>query len=46
MYNKNKILVGFVTNKTIEKANHFEPSYFDVTVFDFWNCGGGCRSIG
>jgi uncharacterized membrane protein YfcA len=26
-------LVGFVKNKTIEKANHFKPSYFAVTIF-------------
>ena len=25
-------LVGFVKNKTIEKANHFKPSYFVVTT--------------
>lgn len=25
-------LVGFVKNKTIEKANHFKPSYFVVTI--------------
>lgn len=25
-------LVGFVKNKTIEKANHFKHSYFVVTV--------------
>ncbi len=25
-------LVGFVKNKTLEKANHFKPQYFLVTV--------------
>jgi hypothetical protein len=25
-------LVGFVKNKTIEKADHFKPSYFVVTI--------------
>jgi uncharacterized membrane protein YeaQ/YmgE (transglycosylase-associated protein family) len=25
-------LVGFVKNKTIEKANHFKPSYFAITI--------------
>ncbi len=25
-------LVGFVKNKTIEKANHFKPKYFIVTI--------------
>jgi len=25
-------LVGFVKNKTVEKANHFKPSYFVVTI--------------
>jgi len=25
-------LVGFVKNKTIEKVNHFKPSYFVVTI--------------
>lgn len=25
-------LVGFVKNKTIEKANHFKPSYFVVMI--------------
>ena len=25
-------LVGFVKNKTLEKANHFKPSYFIVTI--------------
>lgn len=25
-------LVGFVKNKTIEKANHFKPSYFLITI--------------
>jgi hypothetical protein len=25
-------LVGFVKNKTIEKADHFKPSYFIVTI--------------
>ncbi|MFH1705343.1 MAG: hypothetical protein ABH867_00335 [Patescibacteria group bacterium] len=25
-------LVGFVKNKTIEKANHFKPQYFLVTI--------------
>jgi uncharacterized membrane protein YfcA len=25
-------LVGFAKNKTIEKANHFKPSYFVVTI--------------
>ncbi len=25
-------LVGFVKNKTIEKANNFKPSYFVVTI--------------
>ena len=25
-------LVGFVKNKTIEKANHFKPSYFVATM--------------
>ena len=26
-------LVGFVKNKTIEKADHFKPSYFIITIF-------------
>jgi ABC-type antimicrobial peptide transport system permease subunit len=25
-------LVGFVKNKTIEKANHFKPEYFLITI--------------
>jgi len=25
-------LVGFVKNKTIEKADHFKPSYFVLTI--------------
>jgi len=25
-------LVGFVKNKTIEKVDHFKPSYFVVTI--------------
>lgn len=25
-------LVGFVKNKTIEKANHFKRSYFAITI--------------
>lgn len=25
-------LVGFVKNKAIEKANHFKPSYFAITI--------------
>jgi uncharacterized membrane protein YeaQ/YmgE (transglycosylase-associated protein family) len=25
-------LVGFVKNKTLEKANHFKPQYFLVTI--------------
>ncbi len=25
-------LVGFVKNKTIEKANHFKPEYFFITI--------------
>ena len=25
-------LVGFVKNKTIEKANHFKPQYFLITI--------------
>ena len=25
-------LVGFVKNKTIEKANHFKPKYFLITI--------------
>jgi uncharacterized membrane protein YfcA len=25
-------LVGFVKNKTLEKANHFKPTYFLVTM--------------
>lgn len=25
-------LVGFVKNKTIEKSNHFKPSYFLITI--------------
>lgn len=25
-------LVGFVKNKTLEKANHFKPSYFVFTI--------------
>lgn len=25
-------LVGFVKNKTIEKANHFKASYFVITI--------------
>lgn len=25
-------LVGFMKNKTIEKANHFKPSYFAITL--------------
>ena len=25
-------LVGFVKNKTLEKANHFKPSYFLITI--------------
>ena len=24
--------VGFVKNKTIEKANHFKPGYFLITI--------------
>ncbi len=32
MYNKIKILVGFVKNKTIEKANYFKPTYFLTTI--------------
>lgn len=25
-------LVGFVKNKTIERANHFKPLYFCITI--------------
>lgn len=25
-------LVGFVKNKTLEKANHFKPTYFLITI--------------
>ena len=25
-------LVGFVKNKTVEKANHFKPEYFLITI--------------
>ena len=25
-------LMGFVKNKTIEKANHFKPEYFLITI--------------
>ena len=25
-------LVGFVKNKTLEKANHFKPQYFLITI--------------
>jgi len=28
----NQLLVGFVKNKTIEKANHFKLSYFTLTI--------------
>ncbi|MBU1130977.1 hypothetical protein KJ840_02485 [Patescibacteria group bacterium] len=33
-------LVGFVKNKTIEKANHFRPSYFVVTILISGVVGG------
>lgn len=25
-------LVGFIKNKTVEKADHFKPSYFAITI--------------
>ena len=28
-------LVGFVKNKTIEKADHFKPQYFLITILIF-----------
>src|SRR3989344_1570562 len=38
-------LVGFVKNKTIEKANHFKPSYFVVTILISGIVGGAAGAL-
>lgn len=38
-------LVGFVKNKTIEKANHFKPQYFLITILISGVVGGAAGAL-
>lgn len=38
-------LVGFVKNKTIEKVDHFKPSYFVVTILIFGVVGAATGAL-
>jgi hypothetical protein len=38
-------LVGFVKNKTIEKANHFKPQYFLITILISGIVGGAAGAL-
>ncbi len=38
-------LVGFVKNKTLEKANHFKPQYFLITVLISGIVGGAAGAL-
>ena len=38
-------LVGFVKNKTIEKADHFKPSYFVITILISGIVGGAAGAL-
>lgn len=38
-------LVGFVKNKTIEKANHFKPQYFLTTTLISGIVGGAAGAL-
>ncbi|MBU0569792.1 hypothetical protein KKB40_03350 [Patescibacteria group bacterium] len=38
-------LVGFVKNKTIEKADHFKPSYFIITILISGIVGGAAGAL-
>lgn len=38
-------LVGFVKNKTVEKANHFKLSYFIVTILIAGVVGGAAGAL-
>ena len=40
-----RVLVGFVKNKTLEKANHFKPSYFIVTILISGIAGAAAGSL-